>query len=90
MSKLGKLVDLFQKEVNERSLEEVDEYFVLNSLVGEIGEYSNLKKKQYFYKIFPTYKTRVDKEISLGIRMTYESRILDELGDIFYKSIVSF
>jgi NTP pyrophosphatase (non-canonical NTP hydrolase) len=78
------LLETFTQEVKERTLENTDSYFKLNALVGELGEYANLLKKQKYYEVFDTFHTRVDDEIKNGIRKPWKEREIDELGDVLF------
>lgn len=79
-----RLLKQFIKEVKNRTLPNTDSYFKVNALVGELGEYSNLLKKQKYYELFEDFRNRVDKEIKEGKRKTWIERETDELGDILF------
>ena len=55
-----------------------------NALAGEVGEVCNVSKKMEYYKHFPTYNTRVDKEILEGKRIAHPDKLKDELGDVLF------
>ena len=70
--------------VKNRTLQNTDIYYKVNAFLGEIGEYSNILKKQHFRKVFDTYQVRVDKEVKEGNRVPERVQKVDELGDVFF------
>ncbi len=60
-----------------------DVFFEINAFMGEIGEYSNIVKKEEFEKEFPKYKATLDKQRANG-RPGFREQKVDELGDIFF------
>lgn len=80
----------FHKYVEAHSFKDTDEFFKINSLIGEIGELSNILKKKVFYKRFEEKNAKTNKEIfkSLNDLKHYDENffeyITDELGDIMF------
>lgn len=60
-----------------------DIFFEINAFMGEIGEYSNIVKKEEFEKEFPKYKELLDKQRANG-RPGFREQKVDELGDILF------
>ena len=78
------LLDQFMHKVQNHTLPDTDIYYKVNALVGELGEYSNVLKKEHFAKVFDNYKIRIDKEVQERMRRPVEEQKIDELGDILF------
>lgn len=70
--------------VKNRTLKNTDVYYKVNALLGEVGEYSNVIKKQHLRRMYDTYQARIDKEVKEGNRMPERDQKVDELGDVFF------
>jgi NTP pyrophosphatase (non-canonical NTP hydrolase) len=60
-----------------------DIFFEINAFMGEIGEYSNIVKKEEFENEFPKYKELLDKQRANG-RPGFREQKVDELGDVCF------
>lgn len=69
--------------IESHSYEKNDLFFEMNALMGELGELSNIIKKEKFYHDFEDYAKIIDKQQSDG-RPTFNEQKLDEAGDILF------
>jgi len=84
MEKFNDTLEEFFKQVKLRAIKQDDPYFLMNSLLGELGEYANLLKKEKFEQEFDSYRDRIKIEEAAGIRTPRREREIDELGDVFF------
>lgn len=85
------LIEDFEKLVKSHSQKfDKSAIFSMNALVGEVGELANVLKKMEYYKHFPTYNKRVDKEIIEGKRIAHPDQFVDEAGDVLFYLIQLF
>lgn len=77
------VLDVFIEVVKLHSIENRDEFFSMGSLIGEIGELANVRKKMVFYTLISHFKDVIDTQISKG-EQTFNEMSVDEAGDVLF------
>lgn len=77
-------LDEVQAEVYKHSWIRDDPFFSMNAFVGELGELSNVLKKEVYAEMMPNYSARVAAEVLTGKRTSFQEQKIDEAGDALF------